>query len=224
MLNSCKNRHEGQRAVLVCNGPSLNNMDLSFLKNEICFGLNKIYLGFTKYNFYPKYFVAVNEKVLLQSEKEIKNLTSVKFLSNRCPGLFHNNALTHIIDTSSPPANFCQDITNGLEEGYTVTYAALQVAYYLGFKEIVIIGMDHRFEYSGKPNQSKFLKGPDNNHFCTSYFSNENWDNPDLVNSEASYKVARNIYEKSGRNIVDATVNGACNVFNKQDYRSIFQL
>ena len=224
MIKLLENRHLGQRAVIVCNGPSLNQMDLSFLKNEICFGLNKIYLGFKKFHFYPKYYVAVNQKVLKQSANEIKALSSVKFLSNRCGDLFQQNALTHIIDTSNPQTHFCEDITNGLEEGYTVTYAALQIAFYLGFQNVVIIGMDHRFEYSGKPNQSKFLKGPDNNHFCASYFSNENWDNPDLVNSEVSYKVARNIYEQSGRTIIDATVNGACDVFDKQDYRSVFQL
>ena len=224
MLEIYKNRHLGERCVIVCNGPSLNKMDLSFLKNEICFGLNKIYLGFKKFHFYPKYYVAVNQKVLLQSVTEIKALTSVKFLSARCGDLFQQNALTHIVDTSNPPARFCQDITNGLEEGGTVTYAALQVAFYLGLKDVIIIGMDHRFDYSGKPNQSNFLEGPDKNHFCSSYFSNENWDNPDLINSEASYKVARNVYEQSGRNILDATVDGACTVFNKKDYRSIFQL
>lgn len=219
-----KNRHANQRAVIVCNGPSLNNMDLSFLKNEICIGLNKIFLGFKKFQFYPRYYVAVNQKVLEQSVAEIKALTSVKFLSARCGDLIQPNALTHIIDTSNPPDRFCQDISKGLEEGYTVTYAALQVAFYLGFKEVVIIGMDHRFEYSGMPNESKFLSGPDNNHFCTSYFSNDNWDNPDLVNSEISYNIAKNIYANSGRSIVDATVEGACTVFDKKDYRRVFQL
>ena len=170
MLEIYKNRHLGERCVIVCNGPSLNKMDLSFLKNEICFGLNKIYLGFKKFHFYPKYYVAVNQKVLLQSVTEIKALTSVKFLSARCGDLFQQNSLTHIVDTSNPPARFCQDITNGLEEGGTVTYAALQVAFYLGLKDVIIIGMDHRFDYSGKPNQSSFLEGPDKNHFCSSYF------------------------------------------------------
>lgn len=219
-----KNRHIGQRVVLICNGPSLNNMDLSFLKNEICIGLNKIYLGFSRFHFYPQYYVAVNQKVLEQSAEQIKALTSIKFLSARCGDLFRNDALTHIIDTSRPPQRFCEDIISGMEEGYTVTYAALQVAFYLGFKEVVIIGMDHRFEYSGKPNEAKFLSGNDNNHFCSSYFSNKNWDNPDLANSEISYNIAKDRYENSGRRITDATVDGACTVFDKKDYRRVFQL
>ena len=223
-LRLLKNRHSNQRAVIICNGPSLNKMDLSFLRNEICIGLNKIYLGFKKYQFYPRYYVAVNQKVLEQSEQEIKALTSVKFLSARCGDMFQPNALTHIIDTSKPSARFSRDLTAGLEEGYTVTYAALQVAFYLGFQEVIIIGMDHRFEYVGKPNEAKFLSGPDKNHFCSSYFSNENWDNPDLVNSELSYQLAKDVYESYGRKIIDATVDGACTVFNKKEYSSVFQL
>lgn len=34
-----RNRHFGNRCVLVANGPSLNAMDLSFLRNEIIIGL-----------------------------------------------------------------------------------------------------------------------------------------------------------------------------------------
>ncbi|WP_408971725.1 tetratricopeptide repeat protein, partial [Planktothrix sp.] len=43
------NKHWGERCVIIGNGPSLNEMDLSFLKHEICFGTNKIYLGFERW-------------------------------------------------------------------------------------------------------------------------------------------------------------------------------
>ncbi|EHR0552764.1 6-hydroxymethylpterin diphosphokinase MptE-like protein [Vibrio parahaemolyticus] len=217
MIDLLKNRHVGQRCVIVCNGPSLNEIDFSLIRNEICIGLNKIYLGFKKFKIYPKYYVSVNEKVLRQSEEEIKKITSVKFLSNRCPDLYQNNALTHVIDTAAPYARFCSDISLGLEEGWTVTYAALQIAYYLGFKQVIIVGMDHRFEYNGLPNESNILNGDDNNHFTTNYFGGgQEWDNPDLVNSEESYRIARQVFENDGREIIDATVNGACYVFKKK--------
>jgi len=218
-----KNRHLGERVIIICNGPSLNNMDLSFLKNNICIGLNKIYLGFKKFEFYPKYFVSVNEKVLRQSKDEIKKLSCVKFLSNRCQDIFENNALTHIINTDTPPERFCKDISCGLEEGWTVTFAALQVAYYLGFEEVILIGMDHNFDFQGKPNAESKMKGDDPNHFHSGYFANGvKWDNPDLKKSEESYYIAKNIYELDGRRIIDATINGKCNVFEKVDYKNIF--
>ncbi|TOG48139.1 6-hydroxymethylpterin diphosphokinase MptE-like protein [Vibrio parahaemolyticus] len=224
MIEFLKNRHVGQRCVIICNGPSLNEIDFSLIRNEICIGLNKIYLGFKKFKIYPKYYVSVNEKVLRQSEEEIKKITSVKFLSNRCPDLYQNNALTHVIDTATPYARFCRDISFGLEEGWTVTYAALQIAYYLGFKQVIIVGMDHRFEYNGLPNESNILNGDDNNHFTTNYFGGgQEWDNPDLVNSEESYRIARQVFENDGREIIDATVNGACYVFKKKKLTDCLQ-
>ncbi|NKF50073.1 DUF115 domain-containing protein [Shewanella sp. WXL01] len=217
------NRHEGESAVIVCNGPSLNKMDLSFLKKNVCFGLNKIYLGFSQFHFYPKYYVAVNEKVLRQSENNIKQLASVKFLSNRCPELFSDNALTSVLRTDNPRTRFCKDISEGLEEGWTVTFAALQIAFYLGFSKVFIIGMDHDFQYQGEPNQESTMTGNDPNHFHKDYFADGvKWDNPDLVKSEESYRLAKVIYEEHGRQIVDATLDGKCQVFEKMHYKQAF--
>ena len=158
------NRHQGERAVIVANGPSLNEMDLSFLKHEITFGLNKIYLGFKKFNFYPRYYVAVNRKVIEQSAEQIRKLNCVKFISDKGNDLVQRDALTYRISTKKPEQQFYKDIAQGVNEGWTVTYAALQVAYYMGFTEVILIGLDHRYVYSGDPNQSDILSGPDPNH------------------------------------------------------------
>jgi hypothetical protein len=114
------------------------------------------------------------------------------------------------VNTRYPPARFCYDISQGVHEGRTVTYAALQIAYYLGFKEVIIIGMDHRYDYAGNPNEASRLDGADPNHFCADYFGGgQAWHNPDLEHSEESYRIARTEFEKDGRRIIDATFNGA---------------
>lgn len=82
-LASFHNRHQGETAVLVCNGPSLNQMDLRFLRKHFCIGFNKIFFGFKKFAFYPKYYVAVNDLVIEQSVADIKALNCVKFISKR---------------------------------------------------------------------------------------------------------------------------------------------
>lgn len=219
-----KNRHSGERCVIVCNGPSLNDMNLSFLKNEVVIGLNKIFLGFTKFNFYPRYYVAVNKKVIEQSISEIRSLTSVKFLSDRVRDVFVEDSLTNILKTEYYQDDFSLDISGGLQEGYTVTYAALQIAFYLGFQTVIIIGMDHRFKFEGAPNEEKFLTGKDVNHFAPSYFADKKWDNPDLVNSERYYNIAKKVFEEDGREIIDATINGACTVFPKAKYTELFRV
>ena len=215
-------RHQNDRVVIVANGPSLNWMDLSFLRREIVIGMNKIFLGFRTFGFYPRYYVAVNRKVIEQSVDQIRAMNCVKFISKHGAKLLPENALTYHIETQSPPARFCRDISDGVHEGWTVTYAALQIAYFLGFKEVVLIGLDHRYEYQGAPNEARQLDGPDPNHFSTEYFRGQTWDNPDLARSDESYRIARQEYEKTGRRIIDATVDGACKIFEKSNYRTIF--
>src|SRR3546814_12224779 len=97
-------RHEGERGVLVANGPSLNRMDLSLLHREVVIGTNKIYLGFRKFGFYPKYYVAVNPKVLEQSAERIRGLNCVKFLSDRSAGFLSEDGLTYHIQPTRAPA------------------------------------------------------------------------------------------------------------------------
>ncbi|PRD39378.1 UNVERIFIED_CONTAM: yvrE [Trichonephila clavipes] len=195
-------------------------MDLSFLKHHITFGLNKIFLGFKKFDFYPRYYVCVNPTVIEQSSDEIAKLNCVKFIGNRGGNTVECNALTYEINTKEPPARFCKDISLGVREGGTVTYAALQIAYYLGFKRVIIIGMDHNFAFEGKPNESKVMLGADTNHFIDNYFGyGQRWDNPDLAKSEESYRIARDIFAAEGREILDATVDGKCNIFRKVDYQ-----
>jgi hypothetical protein len=234
-LKSLKNRHIGERCVIVANGPSLNKMELSFLKYEICIGLNKIYLGFKKFNFYPRYYVAINHKVIAQAASAIRTLNCVKFISQvASQGYLIENALTYLVLTRAfdldanghQSLGFCHDIAQcGIYEGWTVTYAALQIAYFLGFTTVVIIGMDHRYQYTGKPNEAQILHGADPNHFSPDYFGGgQTWDNPDLAHSEEAYTIARYEYEKANRHLIDATLQGACTVFEKVDYRKIFAI
>lgn len=220
-----RDRHRGQRGVIVANGPSLNDMDLRCLRGENIVGLNKIYLGLQRFGFYPRYYVAINEKVIQQSKEEIKRLRCVKFLGShaRAWGL-EEDGLTYIVDTEHPPARFSRDLAKGMHEGWTVTYAALQVAYFLGFSQVVLVGLDHRYAFQGDPNAPSRMQGRDPNHFSPAYFADgQEWDNPDLSRSEESFRIARAEFERDGREILDATQDGACTVFRKADFRSIFR-
>ena len=70
-LRKYHNRHLGKRCFVVANGPSLLKMDLGLLRDEITFGLNRIYLSFGSTDFRPSYYLAVNELILEQFSNEI---------------------------------------------------------------------------------------------------------------------------------------------------------
>lgn len=221
-LNRFYNIHEGEMAILVANGPSLNKMNLEFLKKYTVIGMNKIFLGFKKFNFYPKYYVAINDLIIQQSQDEICQLNCIKFISSRNHSLIPESALTYHINTCNPKVRFYKNIMHGVNEGFTVTFAALQIAYYMGFKRVVIIGLDHKFNYQGNPNEISHLIGEDGNHFSSLYFANQLWQNPDLEKSEYYYSIANQVYQENGREIIDATVDGACQVFKKCHYLDLF--
>lgn len=208
--------------MLVCNGPSLNGMDLSPLRDEIVFGLNKIHLGLTRFGFMPRYVAAVNDKVIAQAAAELAALPAVKFLSDRSRDLLPAGPLTFLLDTTSVPLRFSTDIACGVREGHTVTFVALQILYFMGVGEVVIIGMDHRFASSGPPDAELHMVGADPNHFSPAYFAGQDWQAPNLAASEAAYAEARRIFAADGRRILDATEGGACAVFEKVEYGAIF--
>ena len=53
------------------------------------------------------------------------------------------------------------------------------------------------------------------NHFDPNYFSNMKWGLPNLDASEVGFRLAREAFEKDGRNVLDATINGKLQVFPK---------
>jgi hypothetical protein len=223
-LCSFKNKYEGQRCYLVANGPSLKKMDLGFLKDSISFGLNRIYLAYDDMNFRNDYLVSINGLVLGQFNDEIESLTMTKFLNWENRSLFKTDDSINYIYKSIMGGDFGYDISKSINPAATVTYAALQIIYYMGFTEVIIVGMDHNFETKKKnrPNETELRdEEVDNNHFHPNYFpKGSKWETPDLVSSEYFYSLAKDVFEKNGRKIYDCTIEGKCQVFEKRNISS----
>ncbi len=81
---------------------------------------------------------------------------------------------------------FFRAITVGLYESDTVTHALRQIAYFMGFAEVIFIGMSHLFAASGPPNSALCMAGAGPHHFSPEYFRDQAWDTPDLAESEVS--------------------------------------
>lgn len=226
-LSKFSNCHRGERCFILANGPSLNKVNLSLLRNDITFGLNRIYLLFDKVNFRPTYYVSVNELVLKQFHQEIQPLPFPKFLNWKERNLFDpRDEKTIFIRTGlTIQDTFIRNPLHPLSDGGTVTYVALQLAYYMGFSEVILIGLDHDFQDKGIPNKTeKQSKAEDTNHFAPNYFpKGVKWQLPDLHRSEIAYQLARNEFEKDGRKIIDATEGGKCEVFEKIEFDTFFK-
>ncbi len=214
-------RHVGQRCVILANGPSLSRVDLGRLKGEVVFGLNRIYL--LDLPFPLSYYISINELVLSQFYTEIQALPVPKFLNWNCRHRFQCPQTFFLRMRLGLRDGFTKDITQPVNSGGTVTYVALQVAFAMGFQEVVLVGLDHHYPEGGIPNVPTVRQQDDVNHFDPNYFPRgTKWQYPDLQRSEVAYAIARRMYERHGRRILDATEGGKCPVFEKVSFEKIF--
>lgn len=226
-LTALQDIHKGERAFIIGNGPSLRHTDLSKLRDEFTFGMNRIYLLFPELGFHTTYFVSINDLVIQQFADEILAQPMPKFLAWRSHRHFPRQLSiaevpTFLYTTYTSP-RFSPDVTGRVWEGATVTNVALQLAFHMGFEQVILIGVDHNFASRGEANKTVVSQGDDPNHFAPNYFGKgAKWQLPDLDTSEVGYTLAREAYRRAGREVIDATVGGKLTIFPKADYNSLF--
>ena len=148
------NSHYGETCFIIGNGPSLNCKDLEKLEHVITFGTNAIFnmFQYTDWrpvfycvqddNFLKKYFYIIDKEDILTKFIGISKYSKYKEVKN---GLYIP-ILLHDFYPSLP--KFSDNIAAGEYQGYTVTYMCLQIAAYMGFKEIYLLGVDHSYSIS----------------------------------------------------------------------------
>lgn len=221
-----KNVHKSERCFIVATGPSLRVEDLEILNrhNEITFSMNRIYNIFEKTAWRPDYYVIQDFKAIEDLADEIADLElPYKFVSYRPEAYWENpvarassikfKLISEIYKNELP--NFSTDISRGIFEGYTVTYACLQIAMYMGFKEIYLLGVD--FDYKEDLYSEE-------NHF-PGYQSKDkhvrlNQVRPDLV--ALAYRKARLYSEEQGTKIYNATRGGKLDIFERAEFDALF--
>ena len=222
-LRALKDTHTGERCFIIGNGPSLKNTDLSKLKNEFSIGMNRFYMAFAELGFSTSCLLTVNDLVIEQCAADLRSLSIPTFVSWRGRKWVQPSPNLHYLHTSYNLPRFSGNAAGRLWEGATVTFVAMQLAYHLGFEQVILIGVDHNFATKGTPNTTVTSTGDDPNHFHPGYFGKGfRWQLPDLDTSEIGYTLAREAYKRDGREIIDATVGGKLTIFPKVEYESLF--
>jgi hypothetical protein len=233
-LVSFKGRHEGRRAFIIGNGPSLNRCDLSPLQSEITFGVNAIFLHREAMGFLPTYYVVEDEFVAEDRADEINQLTGpCKFFGNYLNYCIRNQPdivwlnLRMNYEPSADFPRFSRNAARMVWVGGTVTYVCLQLAYYMGFTEVYLIGFDHSYKI---PTDAEIEDGgilsrsDDPNHFNPAYFGKGyRWHDPRVERMEQAFHRAKDVYFANGRRILNATIGGRLEVFERVDYKGLFE-
>lgn len=222
-LQAFRDAFRGRRCVILANGPSLARMDLSSLKDEITFGMNRIYRLREQMGFLPTFLVTADIDVQLASiAPELQEVETTRFVNYNARGMFADSESLLLVKETFTP-RFSVDVSRGVWGGHSVTYTCLQLAYYMGFSTVVLIGKDHNYQLQGVPGQVVYATGNEADHAVKGYYSaGQRWRIPDYKGEEFAYAMARAAFEADGRRVIDATVGGRLQVFEKRDFSSLF--
>lgn len=221
-LKSLKNKHLGRRCFIIGNGPSLRTEDLDELKDEITFAFNRIYYIFDKTTWRPTYYCSEDEKVILSSIKEINELKiKNKFFPVNVPwdyNIHFKNSINYIfeIGDSNVEPKFSEDIVKRIYWGNTVAYTAIQMAVYMGIKEIYLLGVDHNFSKMINDDGELVIDESAKDYFSERYNTDkENLYIPNIGISTRAFLAAKKYAEKNNIKIYNATRGGKLEVFER---------
>jgi hypothetical protein len=222
-----KNKYKGKRCFIIGNGPSLKPEDLEKLKGEITFASNKIYKIFNKTTWRPTFYMVVDSIVLEENVKDINLVeTGTKFTLNCYKHLFNADIYFNNNLNKNKRGTFSKNIMESLYSSGTVSYHLLQIAHYMGFSEVYLLGHDYNFKGAiSKTKDLSNIKELDNSQI---YFSNDYIRDDEKKAGQAPEEMyigmekAKEVYENTGRKIFNATRVTYLDVFEQSDFDKLF--
>lgn len=230
-LQKLKDIHKGRRCFIIGNGPSLTAEDLTRIheNGDISFAFNRIYNIFSQTKWRPTYYISQDEKMLAGCADEVSKIDAqAKFLpiemswyyGIKIPGVtpFHviNREIGELPD-------FSEDISREIVNSKTVAYTAIQIAVYMGIREIYLIGTDHHFHISMNDKGEIIVDPTAKDYFCDNY--NADKDNlyiPNTDKSTLTFVAAKRYADAHDIKIYNATRGGKLEVFERRNFADLF--
>lgn len=201
--------------LVVCNGPSLADVDLDFLKSRPSFGANGVYLldGFT-----PAVYFATDQAFIINREKELCDLATrtASYVrrpwNDRIPGSKPFCRVTDHMWSYSP--------LHWVGSGGTVTFIMLQFALASDAQKILVVGLDHDyFAAATRPEHfhEEYLKGIEHPFDSLSKAKKlVYWKNQKKI-CDAGYEMANTIFANHDKEIINLTPSSQCDAFERGD-------
>jgi len=222
-----KDRHKGETGLLILNGPGLSVVPKEFLRKYTSLGCNRITLMYP--DFCPTYYFGMGINQLDTPQKRGTILPVI--LDDRCKAAWMNRLMIHEFAFTNKCYSWLGGKVYGVTGdalrtwskrpwfsvglGYTMAYPILQVAFYLGFQTILIVGMDHEYPKDEKDKHRHFYK--DDERYAVLFeqapgpYTVEAWKN----GADKVLAVAKTEFEKAGRKIINLSEPTKCEVFEK---------
>lgn len=243
-LKKFKNIYRGKRCFVIGNGPSLKIEDLEKIIGEISFAVNSIFALYPQTTWRPTFYVtkdtAFGNTVFNKKEQiwKIIEPCQAAFTSVWSKAFtFRNDSdldklyffkTVQGTDNENLPL-FSQDISRQIYLTGSVIYSIIQLAAYMGFDEIYLLGVDNQYSYE-KKNNGEIVHNDveDYSEHLRSFMNQFNNQMPDIYlqatteNSNFGYKAARKYANNHGIKIFNATRGGKLEIFERVDFDSLF--
>ena len=224
-----KNIHRGETCFIIGNGPSLDAKDLQTIheKGIDSFGTNRVFKIFDKTEWRPRFFVSEDVIIIRGIQKEISELQAeYKFI----PANLHWYENINIKDATYFYLNYSEnhpDDIYGLSLNLdshitcraTVSLTCLQLAIYMGYSKIYLLGVDHNFakmfDKDGNVIEDKTIK----NHFTDDYDKDIIDQGFQIDGATQAYFDVKRLSEKLGTfKVYNATRGGKLEVFERVSF------
>lgn len=231
VLLKYKNKYAGQLCFIIGNGPSLSPKDLTILKEKgiITFASNRIFKIFCDTEWRPDFYAIFDESVADKSCIEENNRFSCKEKFFRSQGWYRYHRIKDGLFMHSwnsrkylDEPHFSSDLTKGIYTIATVTYVHIQLARYMGFTNIYLLGMDNRYKF-GMTREGNIFR----NENVLSYFGEKEKDEslpkqaPATWEMDVAFNYAEKFSRENGFRIYNATRGGFLEKFERVDFDKI---
>jgi len=240
------NRHTGQRCFILGNGPSVKQLDLTMLKGQNVISVSNGYLHQGYASFAPRYHCLpqvtygkmTRESVVAWFNEMHQHLGNAELFLNETEaelvreyGLFSGRKVHYVVMRESfdeLEEREVIDITRPIPRVGSVPVLAIILAMYMGFKEIILLGVDHDHFKTGKyvyAFETKVQKDKDysvssDGTVVTTWYD----DFQTLARLWRQYRILGEIASASKISIVNATAGGELDEFQRREFQSLFSL
>lgn len=163
LIKSYKDKFKGKRCFIIATGPSLTMEDLALLKDEYTIGVNSLVKVLDQMEYIPT-FLGIQDSLVYAKIGKLIDESKLKkiFITDKLYNSLDNKNSDRYIQYSlyykrhgehnnlrPLTSGFSSDVSLCVYDGYSITYSMLQIAVYMGFTEIYLLGCDCNYDTKG---------------------------------------------------------------------------
>lgn len=232
-LSRFHNIHKGERCFIVGTGPSLTLEDVELVKNEYTFGVNSCVTMYDRTDWRADYYGIVDSRAIDKFRQQLMTEEVKEFFYSDWDVMYDypnghafpkddsENMMAHniwkgLFPKLVPDTRFSDDITKVVYTGKSVVYAMLQIAAYMGFSEIYLMGVDCNYA------QPKMYSD------TAAYADHKaKWSKAQLEQNGnemlPQFEVAKRFAQEHGFTIYNATRGGQLETFERVALENLFE-